>query len=179
MVFLKIWVEFVLIVFFTALHVILRLNVVEKGGPSKQKRKTQQQFPFPPIVSLSFFGASPLLIAHGSGKKPETTMKLFFPPPLKSKYVASACHTRFGFPNFAAGDRKKKSRLLYIFWETDRIIALDQKLKEEIYLVSPDFFSQNTCGKKGGEDCFEIFSSRNFSDISSSTPFVKQLSPSG
>ncbi len=48
-------------------------------------------------------------------------MKLFFfffSGPLKSKYVASACHTCFGFPNFAAGDLKK-NRASSIFFLGD------------------------------------------------------------
>ncbi len=161
MVFLKIWVEFVLIVFFTALHVILRLNVVEKGRPSKQRRKTQQQFLFPPIVSLSFFLVPPPLIAHGSGKKPETTMKLFFSPHLKSKYVASACHTCFGFPNFAAGDREKKSRLFYFFGDGSHHRPWPGVERGNLSRLAGFFLLKIYVGK-GGEDCFEIFPLRIF-----------------
>ena len=115
--FLKIWVEFVLIVFFyrTTRHTTL-FHVLEKGGPSKQRRKTQQQFLFPPIVSLSFFLVPPPLIAHGSGKKPETTMKLFFfffSGPLESKYVARATYL-LRFPKFRSRrSRKKIAPLIY------------------------------------------------------------------
>ncbi len=136
-----------------------------KGRPSKQKRKTQQQFLSLLRSYLSlFFWCLPS--PHCPRKRKEARdddETVLPPPPLKSKYVASACHTRFGFPNFAAGDQKKIAPLLFFFLETDRIVALDQELKDEIYLVSPDFFFSKYMWEKGGRGLFRnIFLSEFF-----------------